>query len=145
MASNEVTSPCSIWDTRAVLTAMAAAICFWPRPSCLRVWASWCPRAWASNWRAPAAISPGDPGGVQFALQVFPVQGGALRHVGLLLCFGGVVQVQLLGDEMFSLYHRFQFPDLSPPTSNSAEQAGSNAKSTRISDLAAEPGRSSLR
>ena len=25
---------------RATLTPMAAAICLWPRPSCLRVWAS---------------------------------------------------------------------------------------------------------
>src|SRR5437763_1168294 len=32
MTSKEVTSPCSIWDTRATLTPMAAAICFWPRP-----------------------------------------------------------------------------------------------------------------
>jgi len=44
-------------DTRATLTSMAAAICFWPRPSCLRVSASWCPRVWASSWRAPASIS----------------------------------------------------------------------------------------
>jgi hypothetical protein len=27
---------------------------------------------------------------------------------------------------MFSLYHRFQFPDLSPPTNSSAERVGSN-------------------
>ena len=40
----------------------------------------------------------GDPGGVQFALQVFPVQGGALRHGGLLLFLCRVFQVQPLGD-----------------------------------------------
>src|SRR5208282_5456435 len=56
----EVTSPCSIWDTRATLTPMAAAICLWPRPSCLRVSASWCPRFWASSRRAPASISAGE-------------------------------------------------------------------------------------
>src|ERR1700683_4736498 len=33
MSSKEVTSPCPIWDTRATLTPMAAAIWFWPRPS----------------------------------------------------------------------------------------------------------------
>jgi hypothetical protein len=36
----EVTSPCSIWDTRATLTHMVAAICFWARPTCLRVWSA---------------------------------------------------------------------------------------------------------
>ena len=40
---------------------------------------------------------------------------------------------------MFSLYHRFQFPALSPPSSSRAERVGSNAKSTRISDRAAGP------
>jgi hypothetical protein len=34
---------------------------------------------------------------------------------------------------------------LSPPSRSSAERVGSNAKSTRISDRAAEPGGSSLR
>jgi hypothetical protein len=35
----EMISPCSIWDTRATLTPMAA-ICFWAGPSCLRVWSA---------------------------------------------------------------------------------------------------------
>jgi len=40
MTSNEATSPCSIWDTRATLTPMALAMLFCARPSCLRAWAS---------------------------------------------------------------------------------------------------------
>jgi hypothetical protein len=39
-----LTSPCSIWDIRATVTPMVAAICFWPGTSCLQVSASWCPR-----------------------------------------------------------------------------------------------------
>jgi hypothetical protein len=71
-----------------------------------------------------------DSGGVQLALQVFPVQGGALRHGGLLLFLCGVFQIQPLGDQDVFRYQRCQFPALSPPSSSGADRAGSNAKST---------------
>ena len=54
----EMTSPCSIWDTRATLTPMAA-LCFWAGPSCLRVWSASsyersnigvATRFWEPNW-----------------------------------------------------------------------------------------------
>src|ERR1022692_213564 len=53
MTSKEVTSPCSIWDTRATLTPIALAMPRCARPSCLRASANWCPRARASSSRAP--------------------------------------------------------------------------------------------
>lgn len=68
---------------RVGLSTSMAAVCFWPGPSCLRVWPSWCPRAWARSRRAPTSISPvRNPGSVQLALQVLPVQGAALRRGG---------------------------------------------------------------
>ena len=62
----------------------------WPRPSCLRVSASWCPRARASSRRAPASISSGetppacssrDVYGSRFLLMTpFSYDGGAPDH-----------------------------------------------------------------
>jgi hypothetical protein len=57
---DDVTSPCSIWGTRATVMPMAAVTCSWPRPSCLRVWVSWRLRVWASFGRAPASICSGE-------------------------------------------------------------------------------------
>ena len=77
----EVTSPCSIWEMRAMLTPSAAAMSFCARPSCLRVLGELVPPVLGESLRAPAWISSAEtPAAVEFLFQGFPVLRGPLRH-----------------------------------------------------------------
>ena len=95
MTSKEVTSPCSISDTRATLTPHSGGDLLLAQAQFLAGLGELVP---AGLGEQPAGTSldflRGEPASVQLALQVLPVQGGALRHE-LLLLLDGVLQVQL--------------------------------------------------
>ena len=77
MTSKEVTSPCSIWDTRATLTPHCGGDLLLAQAELLAGLGELVP-AGLGEQPTPARVDflGGDPGGVQLALQVLPVQGG---------------------------------------------------------------------
>jgi hypothetical protein len=108
MTSKDETSPCSIWETRATLTPIAAAISFLPQPELLASLGELVPPRAGKHLACPGLDFLGrDPGDVQFVFQVFPVNRRALGHLG----YSSSVtysRYSLSATGILSRYHRCQ-------------------------------------